>query len=72
MLPVGPMQSIPNALKVQQAAIAKLQRTVRHELQKLQAEEKILKLMVQREKLKLRRAATKRQPPADAGAEPEG
>lgn len=46
-------QAIPNALKVQQAAISKLQRAVRLELAKLQSEEVILKLMIKREKQRL-------------------
>ncbi|GLI61085.1 hypothetical protein VaNZ11_003353 [Volvox africanus] len=53
-------KSIPGALKIQQEAIGKLQRNLRMELAKLQAEETILKLMIKRERKRLARWARKR------------
>ncbi|GLC55719.1 hypothetical protein PLESTB_001018400 [Pleodorina starrii] len=54
-------QSIPGALKVQQESIGLLQRTLRQELAKLQAEEAILKLMIRRERRRLARQARRRE-----------
>ncbi|KAG2436245.1 hypothetical protein HXX76_006557 [Chlamydomonas incerta] len=54
-------RSIPGALRAQQDAISKIQRTLRQELGKLQAEEAILKLMIKRERKRLLRQAQRRQ-----------
>lgn len=62
--------AIPGALRLHQDAIATLQRTLRHELTKLQAEEAILKLMVRREVQQLR--GKRRREASDEEGEQEG
>ncbi|GIL95067.1 hypothetical protein Vretimale_1090 [Volvox reticuliferus] len=52
--------SSQGALKIQQEFIGKLQRNLRLELAKLQAEETILKLMIKRERKRLARWARRR------------
>ncbi|KAG2449194.1 hypothetical protein HYH02_005941 [Chlamydomonas schloesseri] len=61
-------RSIPGALRAQQDAISKIQRTLRQELGKLQAEEAILKLMIKRERKRLSRQAAARQRRQEAQA----